>query len=308
MCTAKPFVAPAVCAQARIGARYATRPVRAFMAAVPSTISSFVPSAPSPWLELASQWQQTLQLWSQWWLGGGAPCASGASQALPPPRRSVRSGRLAALNERFRPRFEALWGAAQAALAQPGSVMPDIVPTPKHDRRFASAAWREQPYFSYLRQAYLLYAEYLARSPTSRRCRRSTSSACASRRANTSTRSRRRIFPATNPDVLAARARDRRREPRAGPANLCQDAAQGPHHDERRVGLRGRPQSRRHARQRRVPQRADRAHPVRRDDAHGPPPAARHGAAVHQQVLHPRSHARRTRSCATRWTQGTRRS
>ena len=43
-----------------------------------------------------------------------------------------------------------------------------------------------------------------------------------------------------------------------------------------------------HARQRRVPQRADRAHPVRRDDADGARAAAGHRPAVHQQVLHPR--------------------
>src|ERR1700760_3272195 len=75
-----------------------------------------------------------------------------SSQAFPVLDLPLDPAALAALNERFRPRFEALWAAMQATLAQPGSVLPDIVPTPKHDRRFASAPWREQPYFAYLKQ------------------------------------------------------------------------------------------------------------------------------------------------------------
>ena len=56
--------------------------------------------------------------------------------------------------------------------------------------------------------------------------------------------------------------------------------------------------------QRRVPQRADRADPVRADDRRGAPAAARDRAAVHQQVLHPRPAARRIRSSAGRSAQG----
>jgi polyhydroxyalkanoate synthase len=60
-------------------------------------------------------------------------------------------------------RYEALWDAARQALAGGGSEpMADIVRPGANDRRFASAAWREQPYFAWLKQAYLLHAEYVS--------------------------------------------------------------------------------------------------------------------------------------------------
>ena len=70
----------------------------------------------------------------------------------------------AALDERYRPQWEALWRAAQAALVAPMGLppsFPDVVVTPAGDQRFAARAWRELPYFSLLRQAYLLGSAYL---------------------------------------------------------------------------------------------------------------------------------------------------
>jgi polyhydroxyalkanoate synthase len=67
---------------------------------------------------------------------------------------------VAALNRAFAPRLLALWQAAQAALAQPGRPLPEIATQAPGDRRFKATAWHAQPYFSYLRQSYLLYAEY----------------------------------------------------------------------------------------------------------------------------------------------------
>jgi polyhydroxyalkanoate synthase len=68
---------------------------------------------------------------------------------------------VAALNAHYSAQLARLWQAAQAALARPGTGLPEIAPDSPSDRRFKAAAWHEQPYFAYLRQAYLLYAEYL---------------------------------------------------------------------------------------------------------------------------------------------------
>jgi polyhydroxyalkanoate synthase subunit PhaC len=39
--------------------------------------------------------------------------------------------------------------------------LPELVAAPPSDRRFKAAAWSEQPYFAFLKQGYLLYAEYM---------------------------------------------------------------------------------------------------------------------------------------------------
>jgi polyhydroxyalkanoate synthase len=134
-------------------------------------MSTLAPTMPAAWLDLNAEWQKTMQQWAHWWLGGTVPAAAsfgsaagvgfGATTALAP-GMPLDAQAVAALNARFAPRFETLWIAAQAALASPDSVrLPEVATPAPHDRRFAAAAWREQPYFAYLRQAYLLYAEYL---------------------------------------------------------------------------------------------------------------------------------------------------
>ena len=185
-----------------------------------------VSDAPAAWLDLASQWQQTLQQWSQWWLGGGAS-VPGAPVPLPGIAAPFDAAAVAALNERFTPRFEALWAAAQAALAQPGASMPEIVQTPSNDRRFAAAAWREQPYFSYLRQAYLLYAEYVAALADSARL-----PPVDKHRLQFATRQYLDAiaptnFPATNPEVLQRAVDTEGASLVQGLTNLLQDAAKG---------------------------------------------------------------------------------
>ena len=141
-------------------------------------------------------------------------------------------------------------------------------PTQPGDRRFNSAVWREQPYFAWVKQAYLLYGEYLMAMTSLARL-----PATEKRRLEFSVRQfvdaiAPTNFPATNPDVL-------KRALETDGASLARGSAQlrratcgkGRITMTRRDGVRGRPQPRGHAGQRRVPQRADRAHPVRADDA-----------------------------------------
>jgi len=109
---------------------------------------------------------------------------------------------LVALHESFKLRFAQLWSAAAGALSTPGATMPQIVADAPGDRRFNSTAWREQPFFAWVKQAYLLYGEYLmamaslAKLPATEKRRlefsiRQFVDAIAPTN-----------FPATNPDVL----------------------------------------------------------------------------------------------------------
>jgi polyhydroxyalkanoate synthase len=123
------------------------------------------PNLPAAWLDLAQQWQHTLQQWGQWWLGGASASAPAALPMLPAASFGMPfdPAALASLNGKYQPRFEALWNGVQAALASNDvAAIPEVVAPPPNDRRFNGPAWREQPYFAYLKQAYLLYAQYLA--------------------------------------------------------------------------------------------------------------------------------------------------
>ncbi len=65
---------------------------------------------------------------------------------------------MAALDSQLRDRLAALW---QATLANAGGRIPEIAPDNGSDKRFDAEAWRSIAYFSWLRQAYLIYADYL---------------------------------------------------------------------------------------------------------------------------------------------------
>ena len=147
------------------------------------------PRAIESWIALAGEWQRLLASWGNWWLATGQRLPGGAKAADAPATAPFDGDRLAALHASFAPRVQALW--AQAAHA-----------TPVDDRRFASKAWREQPYFAWLAQSYRLYGEYvtalasLAQLPPREKQRleftvRQFIDAVAPTN-----------FPATNPDVL----------------------------------------------------------------------------------------------------------
>ena len=235
-----------------------------------------------------AQWQEAQRAWSEWWQRSGTAAD----------RRGARAGS---------PTFPADVAAAERALparswrrcGAPCSKLPRRRPLPE----IVEQPRRRSP----LRAPRLARAAVLlAAAPVVSPLRRRT---CASSRrlAPLPEHEKRRLAFATRQylDAIAptnfprpirmccARAIETEGASLVqGLRNLAERRAQGPHHDDRRARVRSRPQPRGHAGQRRVSQRADRAHPVRRDDAQGRQAAARHGAAVHQQVLHPRPDAR----------------
>jgi len=118
----------------------------------------------TPWPELSQQWQAAGMEWANWWSRAMSGSSDGAAppgavtQALAFPAMPVAwipPESLAAINARYQQKFEALWsrvvggdGAAPGAQAD-------------GDRRFAAKAWREQPYFAFIKDAYLLYSDYV---------------------------------------------------------------------------------------------------------------------------------------------------
>ena len=168
-------------------------------------ISSLDPGVASLWTDLALRWQQAIQAGAQWWWQSPA--------VVPPPRRVHPSttgdaspfepADIATLNAEFLPRLEALWNAARNAASRSNGPLPEIVAPAPGDRRFSSTAWRTQPYFSYVKQGYLLWGEYLHRLAAMARL-----DPADKRRFEFATRQfvdafAPANFPATNPDVIA---------------------------------------------------------------------------------------------------------
>jgi polyhydroxyalkanoate synthase len=138
----------------------------------------------------------------------------------PPPVPLFDLAAVAALNASFAPRIQALW--THALLPQRGSAE-----DANRDRRFASPAWREQPYFAWLRDAYLLYGEYL-------RALASLAQLPAAEKRRLDFAVRQYVdaiapsnFPATNPDVIARAIETGGESLAQGLRNLIADVAKG---------------------------------------------------------------------------------
>jgi polyhydroxyalkanoate synthase len=189
-------------------------------------MNEFNPFAMEPWVELAAGWQHALQSWTSWWTRGlTVPSASGKSKR--PAACPFDPKALAGLHAEFERRFAELWRAASQSLAMPGAPMPEIVAADPSDRRFASSIWRDQPYFAWIRQAYLLYGQYLvamaalAQLPPAEK-RRLEFSVRQFVDAIAPTN-----FPATNPDVLRRAVETEGKSVVEGMRNLAADVARG---------------------------------------------------------------------------------
>ena len=131
------------------------------------TSTASMPGSPVP-PDLERAWADIGAQWTQWWSRAAAGLAPGIEVSAPPLPFSgygmVDAEARAALDARYRPQWEALWLAAQAALTMPPGMqppLPEIVSAPAGDTRFAGRPWHELPYFSLLRQSYLLGSAYL---------------------------------------------------------------------------------------------------------------------------------------------------
>ena len=121
------------------------------------------------WIELVGQWQAMSQQWTHWWSRSEtsqAPAApvpiemgNAALAVLAPTDAWIDPAAAAELTERYSRRVETLWRSVVAAEGAPASTAgaPAAVP----DRRFTAREWREHPYFTWLRDGYLLYADYV---------------------------------------------------------------------------------------------------------------------------------------------------
>ena len=134
---------------------------------------------------------------------------------------------LVAVHESFKRRFCELWAAAASAPATPGATMPQIIPDTPGDRRFSSAVWREQPFFAWIKQSYLLYGEYLTAIASL-----ATLPATEKRRLEFAVRQfvaaiAPTNFPATNPEVLNRALETEGASVVAGLHNLADDIGKG---------------------------------------------------------------------------------
>jgi polyhydroxyalkanoate synthase len=121
------------------------------------------------WAELVGQWQAMSRQWTQWWSRGGAapvPAApmpiemgNAALAVLAPTAAWIDPAAAAELTERYSRRIDALWQRVLAADGAPAPAAGAIATV--RDRRFGAKEWREHPYYTWLRDSYLLHADYV---------------------------------------------------------------------------------------------------------------------------------------------------
>ena len=157
---------------------------------------------------------------------------------------------------------------------------------PVADKRFSGPEWEESPLFRYFRDAYLLTSKMMMQAVDQtdmdahdkRRMRffvRQYLDAAAPSN-----------YLATNPEAIKAALESGGKSIEEGLKNLMARHGEGAHLHDRRGGLRGRQEHRRHPGRRRLRERPDPAHPVQPAHREGARAPAGDGAALHQQVLH----------------------
>jgi len=176
----------------------------------PATPEDFVASIVQSGNDMAKNWLR---------LAAGAPGPAGPAEYLA--RLSADTSRIGAIQAAYLEKQRALWarlaagGAADAARPEPG------------DRRFAAREWRDNPYYSYLKQSYLLAAEFLEQLVEA-----------ADLEGQAKDRLRFTVrqwvdamspanFAATNPEVLRAAQETRGESLAQGLTNLLADAGRG---------------------------------------------------------------------------------
>ena len=111
------------------------------------------------------QWRDAANQWARFWTqplpddgGAVAPRDAAANGAATTPAIDER----AQLTRRYAERIAALW---QATLLHAGGVVPEVAPEATapyaDDRRFDAPEWRSVAYFSWLRQAWMIHADYV---------------------------------------------------------------------------------------------------------------------------------------------------
>ncbi|MDQ2963506.1 MAG: class I poly(R)-hydroxyalkanoic acid synthase [Pseudomonadota bacterium] len=187
------------------------------------------------WTELLGQWQVMGRQWSNWWSHSELPpmpvarppleIGNAALAVVAPTTAWVDPAAAAELTERYNRRFEALWRRAIAG----SDVSPAATGTQAAvpDRRFGAKEWREQPYFTWLKDAYLLYADYVRElaalaqgDPESRKRVRFLARQYADAIAPSN-------FLATNPEALKLAIESGGASVTHGLANLIGDAQRG---------------------------------------------------------------------------------
>ena len=176
--------------------------------------------------ELAARWQQLAEECAKWWMTSAlSPSAGHTLNASPEEIAPLFDARaVAELTERFTPRFGALWARMMGGSAT--STL-EVTTSNERDRRFANPAWRDQPYYAFIKDAYLLNAEYLTAlaslaqlPPTDKRRLEFATRQYLDALAPTN-------YPATNPEVLQRAIETDGASLLQGFANLVGDARKG---------------------------------------------------------------------------------
>ena len=177
------------------------------------------------WSDWASQWQDAQRAWIAWWQQA-AMTSPHVARPQAPAAAAAAPAETAEAGERFKSRFAQLWRAA-LELPATGGRLPEIAEQPQGDRRFRDPAWHEQPFYSLMRQSYLLYADYLAElarlaplPPAEKRRIEFTTRQYLDAIAPTN-------YPGTNPDVLRRAIETEGASLVQGLRNLADDAQKG---------------------------------------------------------------------------------